>query len=203
MSSKYSFISFLSVAEFLIIITKSDVDGPLESSPFLLLASAHKASLQLLGLVLSFMLTTEQTVAIVRLSKALLPCLQTQQISSPAPCLCSALVWGAEAYLESPRKNKQDANGSGLRTLTSGWCLVSGLRTTWPGSYCLVGLFSKQAGVRFQIKHKFTFCAETFFFFYQRVLCFATTHKRTRCLVYTRQLMNAPATHREMSFLCQ
>lgn len=140
-NSKCSFTSFLSVAEFLIITAKSDVGGPLESSPFLLLASAYKVNLQLLGLVLCFMLTTEQTVAIVEAqqgSPALAADSADQQL-----CLCAALVWGAEAYLESPRKNKQDANGSGLRALTSGWCLVSGLGTTWPGSYCLVGLFSK------------------------------------------------------------
>lgn len=125
MTSKCSFTFSLSVAEFLIITTKPDVGGPLESSSFLSLASAYKAILQLLGPVLCFMLKTEQTMAIVRLSEALLPWLRTQQIS----CLCVALVWGAEAYLERPRKNKQDANGSGLRALTSGWCLVSGLRT--------------------------------------------------------------------------
>lgn len=140
--SKCSFTPFLSVAESLIIITKSDVGGSLESSPFLLLASAHKANLQLWDPVLCFMLTTEQTVAIVGAQQgSVLPWLQTQQISKS--CLCAALVWGAEAYLENPRKNKQDVSGSGLRAPTSGWCLVSGLRITWPGSYCLVGLFSK------------------------------------------------------------
>lgn len=103
--SKCSFTSFLSVAESLIIITKSDVAGPLESSPFLLLASAHKANLQLWGPVLCFMLTTEQTVAIVGAQRgSVLPWLRTQQISKS--CLCAALVWGAVAYLENPRKKQ-------------------------------------------------------------------------------------------------
>lgn len=141
-NSKCSFTSFPSVAEFLIIVTKSAVDGPLESSPFLLLASAYKANLQLSGPVLCFVLTTEQTVAIVGAQQGS-PALAAADSADQQASLWAALVWGAEAYRESPRKNKQDANGSGLRALTSGWCLVSGLGTTWPGSYCLVGLFSK------------------------------------------------------------